>query len=92
MLCSVNYDESGSNSNEEGASFEGEMSTPDRGSTLEVEKFHSSIGDIVVVYNELINFLRYFGLVQEIENENISGQNLKRSDRTETKTSSHQTK
>ena len=92
MLCSIYYDESGSSSYEEGASSEGEMSTPNRDSTLEVEKFHSSVGDIVVVYNELIKFLRYFGLVQEIENENISGQNLKRSDRTETKTSSHQTK
>ena len=92
MLCSVYYDESGSSSYEEGASSEGKMSTSNRDSTLEVEKFHSSVGDIVVVYNELINFLRYFGLVQEIENENISGQNLKRSDRTETKTSSHQTK
>ena len=42
-----------------------EKSTCNRGSTSEVEEFHSSIGDFVVVYCKLNkNILRYLRLVQ----------------------------
>ena len=78
MLCSVNYDESESGSDEEEASSDEEMSTYNGDSTSEVEEFHSSISDIVIVYHELSkNILRYLELVQEIENENVNVQNLK---------------
>ena len=50
MLCSVNYDKSESSSDEEKASSEEKMSTYNGDSTVEVEKFHSSISDIVIVY------------------------------------------
>ena len=48
------------------------MSTHNRDSFPEVEEFHSSIGDVVVYYELNKNFLRYLGLVQEVENENTS--------------------
>ena len=78
MLNSINYDESKSSFDEEEASAEEEMSTYNRNSISEVAEFHSSVGDIVIVYYELNkNILRYLSLVQDIENKNISVSYLK---------------
>jgi len=76
----VNYDVNESSTEEEGSSSEDVIENFSENESDDRSRLKPSIGDVVVVVYEVKKkTLRFLGLVQQIESENVTVQYLKRS-------------